>query len=343
MLATGDGFPPEAAGWAYELKWDGVRASAYLQGGQLLRLLSRTGRDITVAYPELRGLGASARAGQLVLDGEIVAFSGGRPSFEALQDRIHVSSAAQAERLAAQRPVAFLAFDLLHLDGLPTLEVAYEVRRELLEDLELAGRWWDTPPSFTGLTGADLLQVAAEQGLEGVVAKRLGSPYQPGARSPDWRKVKRLLTQEAVIGGINPGKGARTGLVGSLLMGVQAGGGLAYAGRVGTGFTDRSLRQLGDMLAPLRRYESPFASPVPAEHARGAIWVQPELVIEVEFAGWTREGRMRAASYRGLRADKDPADVVREPLAPGGGGDAGAGGAGTPYWLDGGQHGAAAR
>lgn len=312
MLASGEGFPPDAGAWGHELKWDGVRASAYIQEGRLLRLLSRTGRDITVAYPELRGLGPAARAGQLAIDGEIVAFEDGRPSFEALQYRIHVSSAAQAVRLAAQQPVAFMAFDLLHLDGLPTLEVPYHLRRELLEGLELTGQWWQTPPAFTGLTGAQLLDVAAEQGLEGVVAKRLDSPYQPGVRSPDWRKVKRVLRQEAVVGGINPGKGARSGLVGSLLMGVQTPAGLAYAGRVGTGFSDRSLRLLGQRLAPLRRSASPFAAPVPAEHARDAIWVEPELVIDVEFAGWTREGRMRAASYRGLRTDKDPADVTRE-------------------------------
>lgn len=312
MLATLDGFPPDAGAWGYELKWDGVRASAYIQGGRLLRLLSRTGRDITVAYPELRGLGPAAPAGQLALDGEIVAFSGGRPSFEALQDRMHVSSAAQAERLAARQPVAFMVFDLLHLDGLATLEVPYQVRRELLEDLDLTGQLWQTPPAFTGLAGAELLQVAEQQGLEGVVAKRLVSPYQPGARSPDWRKVKRVLRQEAVVGGIKEGKGARAGLVGSLLMGVQADGGLAYAGRVGTGFTGASLRLLGQRLAPLRRPASPFVTPVPPEHARGAIWVEPALVIDVEFAGWTREGRMRAASYRGLRTDKDPADVVRE-------------------------------
>ena len=313
MLASGDGFPQDAAAWAYELKWDGVRASAYIQDGRLLRLLSRTGRDITVTYPELRGLGPAAHAGQLVLDGEIAAFEQGRPSFEALQDRIHVSSAAQADRLAARHPVAFMAFDLLHLDGLPTLEIPYQVRRELLDGLALSGRWWQTPPAFTGLTGAELLEVASQQSLEGVVAKRLDSPYQPGARSPDWRKVKRQLHQEAVVGGVNPGKGARAGLVGSLLMGVQTPAGLAYAGRVGTGFSDSSLRHIGQRLAPLRRSASPFATEVPAEHARGAIWIEPEVVIEVEFAGWTREGRMRAASYRGLRTDKDPADVFREP------------------------------
>ncbi len=313
MLATAGGLPRGDGGWAYEMKWDGVRASAYLAGGRLLRLASRTGRDISVAYPELNGLGAATRRHQLVLDGEIVAFDGGRPSFEALQQRMHVTSAAQAARLAGQVPVAYLLFDLLHLDGRDVQELPYRQRRELLDGLGLAGRFWQTPPAFTDAAGADVLAAARSQGLEGVVAKRMDAPYRPGARSGDWVKVKPTSRQEVVVGGISPGKGGRAGQIGSLLAGVQTAAGLAYAGRVGTGFTDRSLRLLGQRLAPLRRDMSPFATPVPPEHARGAIWVEPELVIEVAFAGWTQAGRMRAPSYQGLRADKDPADVVREP------------------------------
>ncbi len=313
MLATGGELPGGEGGWAYEMKWDGVRASAYIAGGRLLRLASRTGRDITATYPELHGLGAAAGSRQLVLDGEIVAFDGGRPSFEALQQRMHVASAAHAARLAAQVPVVYLVFDLLHADGRPLLELPYRQRRELLDGLGLAGRFWQTPPAFTGAAGADVLAAAGAQGLEGVVAKRLDAPYRPGARSADWRKVKNTHRQEVVVGGISPGKGGRAGQIGSLLAGVQTAGGLAYAGRVGTGYTQQSLHRLEKRLAPLRRTRCPFATPVPSGHARGAIWVEPELVIEVEFAGWTQAGRMRAPSYKGLRADKDPADVVREP------------------------------
>jgi bifunctional non-homologous end joining protein LigD len=311
MLATA-GRLPAGDGWAYELKWDGVRASAYLAGGRLLRLVSRTGRDITVAYPELRGLGAAAGSRQVVLDGEIVAFDGGRPSFEALQQRMHVTSAAQAARLVGEVPVAYLVFDLLHLDGRPVLELPYRQRRERLGGLRLAGRTWQTPPAFTDAAGADVLAAAAQQGLEGVVAKQLDAPYRPGARSAEWVKVKNTHRQAVVVGGLSPGKGGRAGQIGSLLAGVQTAGGLAYAGRVGTGFTEQTLRLLDRRLAPLRRATSPFATPVPAAHANGAIWVEPELVIEVVFAGWTQAGRLRAASYQGLRTDKDPADVVRE-------------------------------
>jgi bifunctional non-homologous end joining protein LigD len=321
MFATGGGLPASDDGWAYEMKWDGVRASAYVAGGRLLRLLSRSGRDITAAYPELRGLGTAAglapgttRGGrQMVLDGEIVAFAAGRPSFEALQQRMHVTVEAQAARLAAQVPVAYLVFDLLHLDGRDLLELPYAQRREVLEGLGLAGRYWQTPPTFTGVAGTGMLAVAAEQGLEGVVAKRVDAPYRPGSRSGEWRKVKPICRQEAVVGGISPGKGGRTGQIGSLLLGVAASGGLAYAGRVGTGFTEQALRMLWDRLVPLRTGSCPFTTEVPPAQARGAIWVEPRLVIEVEFTGWTQAGRMRAASYQGLRDDKDPAEVTREP------------------------------
>ncbi len=312
MLATSRELPRDEEGWAYEMKWDGVRASAYASRGRL-RLASRTGRDITVAYPELRGLAAAAGSRQLVLDGEIVAFDGGRPSFEALQQRMHITSDEQAALLAAQVPVTYLVFDLLHLDGRPLLELAYSGRRELLDGLGLTGRSWQVPPAFTDATGADVLTAAAAHGLEGVVAKRLDAPYRPGARSPDWRKVKHVRRQEVVVGGISPGEGARAGQIGSLLAGVQAAGGLAYCGRVGTGFSQQSQRLLAARLAPLRQAGCPFATPVPPEHADVALWVEPRLVIEVAFAGWTSAGRMRAPSYQGLRDDKDPAEVVREP------------------------------
>jgi bifunctional non-homologous end joining protein LigD len=312
MLAMSSQLPTGDDGWAYEMKWDGVRTSAYLSGGRLLRLMSRSGKDVTAAYPELRGLGRAAGPGQLVLDGEVVAFDGGRPSFEALQPRMHVTSAAEAAVLARRTPVTYLVFDLLFLDWRPTTDLPYEKRRELLDGLGLAGPAWQTPPAFTDAAGADVLAAGVAQGLEGVVAKRLGSRYRPGARSADWLKVKPEFTQEAVVGGIRPGKGNRAGQVGSLLAGVQSGDGLVYAGRVGTGFNAQSLRLLAEKLSPLRRATSPFGTSVPAEHARDAQWVEPRLVIQVAFAGWTQAGRMRAPSYRGLRTDKDPAEVVRE-------------------------------
>ena len=312
MLATLGGLPPDDHGWGYEMKWDGVRAIAFVEDGSA-QFWSRTGRDVTSSYPELRGLADAAGAARVVLDGEIVAFGdGGWPSFEVLQQRINISSPAQIERLAAQVPVSYVAFDLLCLDGQPLLDAPYAERRALLDQLGLNGRHWQTPPSFTDVSGADLLNVAELQGLEGVVAKRLTSRYEPGRRSPAWRKVKVRYGQEAVVGGWTRGEGNRAGLIGSLLIGVQGPAGLAYAGHVGTGFTQETLVMLGRRLEPLRRKTSPFAVPVPPEHARAAIWVEPRLVVDVEFGGWTSADIMRAAAYKGLRTDKDPAEVIRE-------------------------------
>jgi bifunctional non-homologous end joining protein LigD len=312
MLATLGSLPPDTGGWAFEMKWDGVRAIAFVEGGGA-QFWSRTGRDVTSSYPELRGLATAVGPARVVLDGEVVAFGDGQwPSFEALQQRINISSPAQIERLAAQVPVSYLAFDLLCLDGQPLLDAPYAERRALLGGLGLDGRHWQTPPSFTDVTGADLLEVAEQQGLEGVVAKRLTSRYEPGRRSPAWRKVKVRHRQEAVVGGWTRGEGNRAGWIGSLLVGVQGPAGLEYAGHVGTGFTQETLVMLGQRLEPLRRKASPFAAGVPPEHARAAIWVEPRLVVDVEFGGWTSADIMRAAAYKGLRPDKDPAEVVRE-------------------------------
>ncbi len=313
MLATTAGLPPDDGAWAYEMKWDGLRAIAEIDHGRL-QLWSRTGRDITAGYPELQPLAATAGVDQAVLDGEIVVFGAeGWPSFEALQQRMNISAPAQVRALLASVPVTYLAFDLLVLDGQPLLDQPYTERRALLEQLELNGRHWQTPPSFTDAAGSEVLEVSQQHGLEGVVAKRLQSRYEPGKRTSAWRKIKNVHRQEAVVGGWKPGAGNRAGQIGSLLIGVQGPGGLQYAGHVGTGFTQTTLAMLGGKLAPLRRATSPFATPIPPEHARAAVWAEPLLVVEVEFGLWTNEGRMRAASYKGLRDDKDPAEVIREP------------------------------
>jgi bifunctional non-homologous end joining protein LigD len=313
MLATSFGTPPPDKGnWALEMKWDGVRALAFVERGQV-RLMSRTERDITVTYPELAGLGHATAHKQLLLDGEIVVFgTSGWPEFEALQSRMHVSDAAQARMLAGQNPVTYLVFDLLQLDGRPLLDLPYRDRRALLDELGLAEPNWQTPPSFPGEDFPAVQAVSVEHGMEGVVAKRLDSRYLPGVRTDHWRKIKNQLRQEAVVAGYKPGQGNRTGQVGSLLIGVNDPSGLIYAGHVGTGFSVETLRMLGERLEPLRRPDSPFDGPVPPEHARTAVWVEPRLVIEVAFDRWTRAGRMRAPVYKGLRDDKDPGDVVRE-------------------------------
>ncbi|HYS30780.1 MAG TPA: non-homologous end-joining DNA ligase [Streptosporangiaceae bacterium] len=312
MLASVGELPADDAAWAYEMKWDGLRAIATVSAGALT-LTSRTGRDMTSGYPELAGLAEAVGQHEVVLDGEIVALRGdGWPSFEALQQRMNVTSAGQVRRLAAEIPVSYLAFDLLFADGRALADLPYRQRRARLDELGVEGPHWQTPPAFIGVPGADVRAVSRRHGLEGIMAKRLASRYEAGKRSPAWRKIKNVYRQEFVVGGWKPGEGNRSELIGSLIVGVQCPAGLTYAGHVGTGFSQQALEMLTRRLAPLRRATCPFGSTVPAEHARGAVWVEPQVVIEAEFALWTNSGRLRAASYRGLRDDKDPADVVRE-------------------------------
>jgi len=318
MLATAGPLPAGQPGWAFEMKWDGQRALCYVTGDRV-RVVSRTGRDITAGYPELAGLAAAVRAAgaeRAVLDGEIVALTGtpGRPSFEALQQRMNLGAADDVRILAARVPVTYLAFDLLSLNGHALLDLPWDQRRGLLDELRLQGRAWQAPPAFTTQAARDVQAASLQQGLEGIVAKRQSGRYEPGRRSSSWVKVKNVRRQEAVVGGWQPGERGRSGQLGSLLIGVydEPGTGLAYAGHVGTGFTRPTLDLLARRLAPLRRSTSPFVTQVPPEHARFAVWAEPVLVVEVAFTEWTTAGRLRAPSYKGLRDDKEPRDVIRE-------------------------------
>jgi bifunctional non-homologous end joining protein LigD len=314
MLATPtDELPREDAKWGYEFKWDGVRAVVYVDGGRP-RAMSRNDKDITATYPELRAMAASLGSRRVVLDGELVALGeDGRPSFGALQVRMHVADAAAVRRLMTQTPVTFLAFDLLYLDGRSLLDVPYSERRALLADLQLSGGSWQTPPWFAG-NGEAVYQTSKEQHLEGIVMKRLDSRYSAGRRSTSWLKLKNQLMQEVVIAGWNPGEGHREGSIGSLLLGVHdKNGDLIYVGNVGTGFTDAALRSLASELSPLAAEESAFATPIPRSQAPDPHWVQPTLVGEVTFSEWTRNGRLRHPSWRGLRPDKASEEVRREP------------------------------
>ncbi|MFI6263862.1 non-homologous end-joining DNA ligase [Micromonospora sp. NPDC051006] len=306
MLAT-SGALPSGPGWAYEFKWDGVRAIAYVADG--IRLLSRNDRDVTRAYPELGGLADLLAKRRAVLDGEIVALDGrGRPDFSALQHRMHVR--APSASLVSTTPVRLYLFDLLHLDGRDTTSLPYTERRAALEELDLSGESVDIPPYWTGDAGRDLATAAADLGLEGVVAKALGSRYEPGRRSPAWVKVPLNDTVEVIVGGWKPGTGRREGTIGSLLLGMyDRGDQLTYIGHVGTGFTQAALRDLGERLRPLRRRDAPFASPVPREHARHAVWVDPVLVGDVTFRSWTPDHRLRHPSWKGLRSDREPAEI----------------------------------
>lgn len=313
MLASLGELPPAAedAKWAYEMKWDGMRAIVRVDGGRI-SLHSRNDRDVTVSFPELRPLGEVFGTDQVVLDSEIVCFDErGRPDFGRLQDRMHVTSAAQARSLAKTRPVVLLAFDLLHHNGDSLLNVPYSQRRERLEQLKLDGPAWQTPAAFAG-TGAEAVRTSQEFGLEGVMAKRLASVYRPGRRTQDWIKIKNIRAQEVVIGGWTPGKGRRSDTVGALLLGLPTEAGLAYIGKVGTGFTQSMLADLAPRLARLGRKTSPFAPDVPRADAREAHWVTPKLVGEVAFSEWTDDRRLRHPSWRGLRDDKRPEQVRLE-------------------------------
>jgi bifunctional non-homologous end joining protein LigD len=302
--------PEQEHRWAFEMKWDGIRAVVYLDGGDL-RLMTRNDREVSATYPELAGLTAALAGHRVVLDGEVVAFDeAGRPSFGELQARMHVRAPGRA--LLDRVPVSLLVFDLLHLDGTSLLDRAYDERRAALEALDLAGDRWAVPPAFDG-QAADALEASRTQGLEGVLAKRHDSTYLPGRRSPYWVKVKHERMQEVVVGGWSPGAGRREGGIGSLLLGVPDDEGrLVFAGHVGTGFTDAMLTDLGRRLRAAERRTSPFADEVPRAHAKDAHWVTPQLVGEVRFSEWTRDGRMRHPAWRGLRPDKAPEDVRRE-------------------------------
>jgi bifunctional non-homologous end joining protein LigD len=311
MLATLGPLPPprDDDRYGYEIKWDGVRAITSVDGDRL-HIETRTGKDATKRYPELREIGRPLGATAFILDGEVVAFDErGRPSFETLQRRMHVESETVLRGLTREIPITYMIFDVLWLDGYSTLTLPYARRRELLEGLQLSGPSWQTPAYHAG-DGAALLEASRGQGLEGVVAKRLDSLYEPGRRSRSWIKVKNHLGQELVIGGWLPGEGNRAGRLGALLVGYyEPDGRLHYAGRVGTGFNDKELDRLAALLELRTRATCPFDPPPKLKNAH---YVEPVLVAQVEFTEWTNAGIVRHPSYKGLRDDKDARAVVRE-------------------------------
>lgn len=312
MLATSDRLPARRSGWAYEFKWDGVRAIVFVDGGRV-RATSRNDNDLTTSFPELRELGEFLGSRSAVLDGEIVAIdTSGRPSFGRLQHRLHLGSASVISRRAKEYPASFLAFDVLYLDGRSTIDLPYDERRALLEDLRLEGHSFGTPPSFRDRSGEDLLAVSRERGLEGLVIKRRASRYVPGVRGRDWRKVKHFRSQEVVIGGWTEGKGERSRSLGALLVGVPGEKGLDYVGKVGTGFDEAGRAELLRLLEPLARTTTPFARDLSRVDTGAVRFVRPTLVGEVRYTDWTTRDRLRHPSWRGLRPDKEPDEVVRE-------------------------------
>jgi bifunctional non-homologous end joining protein LigD len=307
MLAKLGSLPSDEQRYGFEIKWDGIRAISYYEPGRF-RIESRNLNDITAQYPELRRLGRGLGSRDTVLDGEIVAFdSRGRPSFERLQQRMHLTRDAEIRRRAQEVPVQYMLFDVLYLEGHSLMGQPYEARREALESMGLEGPSWQTPRYHRG-QGAALLEASAEQGLEGVVAKRLDSQYAPGRRSSAWIKVKNKQRQEVVIGGWLPEK-ERAERLGALLVGYHdEEGKFRYAGRVGTGWDAKERARLERALKPLARDSSPFEG---KRGPKGARHVEPRLVAEVEFTEWTNDQILRHPSYKGL-VDRKPEKVVLE-------------------------------
>ncbi|MEU1366649.1 non-homologous end-joining DNA ligase [Streptomyces sp. NPDC005803] len=300
MTAVPGPLPVPDADWAFETKWDGVRCVLTTTGDGSVRLTSRAGNDITVTYPELQGLGSELRGRGVVLDGEVVVLdASGRSDFGRLQSRMGVANARRAGRLALDCPAHLMIFDVMYIDGHLLLDAPYYERREALSGLRPAGAHWSAPSYVRG-RGAQVWDAVVHEGLEGVVAKRLSSPYTPGTRSAHWRKTKRVETLDVVIGGWTQRRGAAAGVPGAVLVGVAGPDGLRYAGSVGSGMSEREQSELTAYFAVIARPTSPFADQV---DVAGAHWVEPRLVAEVTASEWTRAGRLRHPVWERLRPD----------------------------------------
>ncbi|MGI9603719.1 MAG: non-homologous end-joining DNA ligase [Acidimicrobiales bacterium] len=300
---------PTGDGWVFELKWDGMRVLGHLDDTTTLRSANEI--DISHRFPELENL-HEALGATAVLDGEVVALDEhGHPSFSRLQHRMHVGDRAEAVRRAADVPVGYQVFDLLHLDGHDLTGLALADRRRLLEQLVEPGAAWRVTEQFTD--GPALLSHAGAHQLEGIVAKRLDSPYLAGRRARTWRKIKIRLEQEFVVAGYTRGEGGRGGSIGALVLGYWDGDELRCAGRVGTGFTAAELATLAAALAPLRVDGDPFRPPLAGPEARLVQFVRPEMVVQVGFAEWSADRRLRHPTYLGRRDDVDPGSVGVEP------------------------------
>ena len=310
MLATGGYEPFDRKGWWFEPKFDGVRTLLYLEG-ESVRLVSRTGRDQTATYPELGRLYRRISATNAVLDGEIVTTDEtGKTSFELLQQRMNLASASEIERVRKRIPVELVVFDLLWVDGEDITDRPLSARRERLSSLVLEDKGIRMI-IWVADEGLRFHQAAVKLGLEGVIAKRAASRYLPGKRTDDWRKIKILKRQDCVILGWTPGQRGRSGSFGALLLGAYRDGLLRWIGQVGTGFTDR---MLADMMSRLKAIEAerPAVEDPELAKLKGARWVRPELVCDVEYLQMTAAGKLRAPSFKGLRPDKLPEDCLLE-------------------------------
>jgi bifunctional non-homologous end joining protein LigD len=312
MLATAGQLPPDGSGFAYEFKWDGMRVLVRVDGGKV-QAVSRNGNDAAARFPELLGLPKALGRTGAILDGELVVLDAkGRPDFGLMQTRMAQSDVREIRASMATHPVQFLAFDLLAHGRRDLLRKPYAARREDLEGLGLASSQWIVPPFQQD--GAVVLEASQAMGLEGVVAKRLESPYLPGVRSDHWVKVRNRNRQEFVVGGWTKGEGGRGGTVGSLLLGVYGSplgkGKLHYVGRVGSGFRDSDLKFLDLQVKALATATDPF-HPFDPEGAKPQ-FLKPKLVLEAEFSGLARNRVLRQAAFKGFRTDKPAKGVVWE-------------------------------
>jgi bifunctional non-homologous end joining protein LigD len=304
MLASRGASVPTGSEWLHEVKWDGMRVLAEVRDASL-RLLSRNENDVTVSFPELRGLADVGH--DLLLDGEIVALDNGIPTFAALADRMHVGNSAKARALMKTNPVTLVIFDVLRLDGRDLCGEPLSVRRNLLESLALDDVHWQVPATYDD--GHVLLEATAKAGLEGVVSKKLSSRYHFGRRTKDWLKFPNRPSSSYVVGGWRFETDSTTRL-GALLVGEPGPKGLSYRGRVGSGIAGREGPRLKELLAPLHADDSPFCDEVPRVDATGTVWVRPEMVVEIRSLGVTRGGRLRQPSYQGVRLDLRPEDLA---------------------------------
>jgi bifunctional non-homologous end joining protein LigD len=304
------GLPTDGTRWAYEVKWDGMRVLADVHDGRV-RLTTRRGNDVSVAFPELAGL-AEAHA-DVLLDGEVVVLRGGVPSFAALAERFHVRDVRRAAALATVAPATLIAFDVLRLYGVDLTARSWQERREALERLPPSGTAYQLSPVYDD--GPALLQATKEQGLEGVVAKRRASPYRDGARTGDWVKLAHQRVQSCVVGGWRT-ENDDVSRVGALLLGLWSQGPgkrvLRYAGKAGSGLATASQDDVKALLADAASRTSPFDPPVPRPDVLGARWLEPRLVVDVRHLGHTDGGRLRQPVVLGFRADLTAGDVRDE-------------------------------
>jgi bifunctional non-homologous end joining protein LigD len=310
----------DADDWMFEFKWDGIRALAWCDNETMLS--SRNQRDITATYPELGKLHERLVSINALLDGEIVATRSGRPSFEALQSRVNLQDRTAIAKAAKQMPVTYVAFDLLYLDGRSLLSTPVEERKQMLSELVVEKIGFVQVSLAVEGEGRAVFDTARAQNLEGIVAKKCGSPYRPGKRSKEWLKIKTTHEADVVIGGWTKGEGGRSETIGALLVGTYRKGELHYAGAVGTGFSDRLLSEVTVALRKVEATDCPFIEdPSGSRNQFGKAiknphWTRPCLVAQVEFRELTSAGRLRAPSFKGLREDKAPEECLFEDLLP---------------------------